>query len=106
MSSVPEQGRPPRPESAGPSQDPAPDPHRQHPSGPVSEPDTGYTAAGVPTLEGIRDKIETRYGTALGATELAGDTPEARAAGEDYAAREKAAAARLEEIRASLREPD
>ena len=37
--------------------------------------DTGYTDAGVPTLDGVRDKIETRYGTALGATELAEETP-------------------------------
>jgi hypothetical protein len=37
----------------------------------VPVPDTGYTPAGVPTLEGVRAKIETRFGTALGATELA-----------------------------------
>ena len=48
------------------------------PAGPV--PDAGYTEAGVPTLEGVREKIETRYGTALGATELAEETPEARTA--------------------------
>ena len=69
-------------------------------------PDTGYTDAGVPTLEGVRDKIETRYGSALGATELAEETPEVRTAREQFDQREKAAAEKLEQIRASMREAD
>ena len=73
---------------------------------PVVEVDTGYTAAGVPTLEGVREKIETRYGTALGATELAEATPEARTATERYEAQQKAAAEKLAEIRDSMRTPD
>ena len=68
--------------------------------------DTGYTDAGVPTLEGVREKIETRYGTALGATELAEETPEVHAAADQYEARNKAAAEKLEEIRASMRKPE
>ena len=68
--------------------------------------DTGYTDAGVPTLEGVREKIETRYGTALGATELAEETPEGRTAAEQYEAQHKAAAEKLEEIRASMRKPE
>jgi phage shock protein A len=68
--------------------------------------DTGYTDAGVPTLDGVRDKIETRYGTALGATELAEETPEVRNAADQYEARQKAAAEKLEEIRASMHKPD
>ena len=68
--------------------------------------DTGYTDAGVPTLEGVREKIETRYGTALGATELAEETPEVRTATEQYKAQHKAAAEKLEEIRASMRKPE
>jgi len=68
--------------------------------------DTGYTDAGVPTLEGVRDKIESRYGTALGATELAEDTPEVRTAADQYEARQKAAAEKLEEIRASMHKPE
>ena len=68
--------------------------------------DTGYTDAGVPTLEGVREKIETRYGTALGATELAEETPEVRTAAEQYEAQHKAAAEKLEEIRASMRQPE
>lgn len=68
-------------------------------------PDTGYTDAGVPTLEGVREKIESRYGTALGATELASETPEARTAEERYEANRKAAAEKLEEIRKSMGKP-
>lgn len=68
--------------------------------------DTGYTDAGVPTLDGVRDKIETRYGTALGATELAEETPEVRTAAEQYEAQHKAAVEKLDEIRASMRKPD
>lgn len=70
------------------------------------EPDTGYTESGVPTLEGVREKIETRYATALGATELAEDTPEGRSAAERYEARQKAAADKLEEIRESMRDDE
>ena len=68
--------------------------------------DTGYTDAGVPTLDGVREKIETRYGTALGATELAEETPEVRNAADQYDARQKAAAEKLEEIRSSMHKPE
>ena len=68
--------------------------------------DTGYTDAGVPTLDGVREKIETRYGTALGATELAEETPEVRNAADQYEARQKAAAEKLEEIRSSMHKPE
>jgi hypothetical protein len=68
----------------------------------VPMPDTGYTPAGVPTLDGVREKIETRLGTALGATELAEETPEGRTAAQQFDARQKAAEAKLEEIRASM----
>jgi hypothetical protein len=74
------------------------------PIAPVAAPDNdpGYTASGVPTFDSVREKIETRYGTALGSTELAADTPEGRSVEEQYEARQKAAAERLEEIRASM----
>ena len=72
----------------------------------VPLPDTGYTPAGVPTLEGVRDKIEGRFGTALGATELAEDTPEGRTATQQFDARQKAAEDKLEQIRASMHKPD
>jgi len=66
--------------------------------------DVGYTASGVPTFESVREKIETRYGTAQGAHELASETPEGRTVEEQYEARRKAAADRLEEIRSAMRE--
>ncbi len=94
------------PTSPAPESAPLPAPAEDHVAQPVALPaDTGYTAAGVPTLEGVREKIETRLGTALGATELAEETPEVRAAAEQYEARQKAAADKVEEIRASMREP-
>ncbi len=71
-----------------------------------SVPDTGYTVSGVPTLEGVRDKIETRLGNALGATELAADSPEGRTAAQQYESRQQAAADKLAEIRTAMTEPD
>jgi phage shock protein A len=75
---------------------------------PVAEPapDPGYNDSGVPTFESVQEKIETRYGTALGSAELAAETPEGRTVEEQYEARQKAAAERLEEIRASMHKPD
>ena len=69
---------------------------------PVPAPGFDYTDAGVPTLGYLQDKIERRYGNALGGTELAGATPEARSAAEAQEERDKAAADRLEQIRRSL----
>ena len=63
---------------------------------------TGYTAAGVPTLDHVRDKIEGRYATALGMDELVGETEQARSLAEQEAARKKAAEEKLAEIRRSL----
>jgi phage shock protein A len=65
-------------------------------------PDPGYDAHGVPTFDAVREKIETRYGTAIGATELAEETPEGRSVAEQYEARERAAAERLQQIRESM----
>jgi hypothetical protein len=70
---------------------------------PVEPVDTGYTASGVPTFESVREKIETRYGSAIGAAELAAETPEGRTIDEQYDARQKAAAERLAQIRESMR---
>jgi hypothetical protein len=75
----------------------------QPPNPPPAEPaDTGYTPGGVPTFESVREKIETRYGTAIGATELAAETPEGRSVEEQYEERQRAAAQRLEQIRKSM----
>jgi hypothetical protein len=64
--------------------------------------DTGYTAAGVPTFDSVREKIETRVGTAMGSVELAEETPEGRSVTEQYEARQQAAAERLKQIRESM----
>ncbi|MED5815982.1 hypothetical protein VST63_26800 [Mycolicibacterium sp. 050232] len=76
------------------------------PAAPVEAPDTGYTAAGVPTFDAVREKIETRYGTALGASELAAETPEGRSVEEQYEKRQQAAAERLQQIRESMHKDD
>ena len=68
--------------------------------------DPGYTASGVPTFESVREKIETRFGTSLGAAELDAESPEGRSIEELYEARQKAAAEKLEEIRASMHKQD
>lgn len=69
---------------------------------PAEAADTGYTPDGVPTFESVREKIETRYGTAIGATEMAAETPEGRSVEEQYEERQRAAAERLEQIRKSM----
>lgn len=66
----------------------------------------GYDDAGVPTFESVRDKIESRYGSALGAAELDADSAEGRSVEEQYEERERAAADRLAQIRESMRAQD
>ncbi len=94
------------PRHAKPEPAPAPVPTPVTPP-PAAAPavDTGYTADGVPTFDSVREKIETRYGTALGSAELDADTPEGRSIEEQYEARQRAAHDKLEEIRASMRKP-
>jgi phage shock protein A len=65
----------------------------------AAPPDPGYDSAGVPTFESVREKIETRYGTSVGAAEL----PEGREVEEQYEERQRAAAERLAQIRESMR---
>jgi phage shock protein A len=92
----------PEPEPAEPAAETASGPTAAPPQ---AEPvNTGYTPGGVPTFESVREKIETRYGTALGASELAAETPEGRTAEEQYDARQRAAAERLAEIRKSMQD--
>jgi phage shock protein A len=77
------------------------------PSEPTAPPETGYSADGVPTFDAVREKIETRYATSVGSVELASETPEGRTVEEPYDARQKAAAERLAQIRASMsQKPD
>jgi phage shock protein A len=68
-----------------------------------SPPDPGYDSAGVPTFESVREKIETRFGTALGGAELDAESTEGRSVEEQYEERQRAAAERLEQIRESMR---
>jgi phage shock protein A len=68
----------------------------------ATPPDPGYDSGGVPTFESVREKIETRYGTSLGAAELAAETPEGREVEEQYEERQRAAAERLAQIRESM----
>lgn len=70
---------------------------------PTIEEITGYTADGVPTFDSVREKIEQRSATALGAEELAHATGAGRTLEEQYEERKAAAADRLEQIRRSLR---
>jgi phage shock protein A len=82
--------------------EPTPEPESAEVATPAEPVDTGYTSSGVPTFESVREKIETRYGTAIGASELAAETPEGRTVEEQYDARQRAAAERLAEIRKSM----
>lgn len=69
-------------------------------------PDPGYDTSGVPTFDSVREKIESRFGTALGAEELAAETPEGRTVEDQYEDRQRAAAERLARIRESMRSDD
>ncbi|WP_027945087.1 hypothetical protein [Amycolatopsis taiwanensis] len=60
-----------------------------------------YTESGVPTFEHVRDRIENRFATAVGAAELAGEPD---SVDEQLADRERTARERLEQIRRSLRD--
>ncbi len=64
--------------------------------------DPGFDDSGVPTFESVREKIETRYQTSIGAAELDADTPEGRDIEEQYEERQRAAAERLAQIRESM----
>jgi phage shock protein A len=68
--------------------------------------DTGYTSSGVPTFDSVREKIESRYETSIGAKELDAETPEGREVEQQYEARQRAASERLAQIRESMRDDD
>jgi phage shock protein A len=76
------------------------------PTTPAPEPDVdrGYTSSGIPTFESVREKIETRYETSIGAAELDAESPEGRNVEEQYDERQRAAAERLAQIRKSMHE--
>lgn len=96
---------PPEPDTAVEGEavdDVALQPDTSPPVAPVQPVDTGYTTSGVPTFDAVREKIETRYGTAIGSAELDAESPEGRTIEEQYDARQRAAAERLAEIRESM----
>lgn len=95
---MPDESGPERPDrsAAQPAANPVPAP----------APETGYTPGGVPTFDSVREKIESRYGAAIGSQELAAATPEGRTAEEEYDARQRAAAERLAQIRKTMRDGD
>jgi phage shock protein A len=76
------------------------------PESSATEPDAdaGYTSSGVPTFDSVREKIESRYETSIGAAELDAETPEGRDVDEQFEARQRAAADRLAQIRESMRD--
>ena len=62
-----------------------------------------YTESGVPTFDYVREQIEGRIATSVGAAELAEDSAPAATLDEQFAAREQAGRDRLEQIRRQLR---
>ncbi|MEU4745359.1 hypothetical protein AB0G02_33520 [Actinosynnema sp. NPDC023658] len=70
---------------------------------PAVVPPTDYTDDGVPTFEHVRDRIENRVATGIGAGELADAIPEAQAVEDRFEARRQAGLDKLEEIRRSMR---
>jgi phage shock protein A len=74
------------------------------PALPAADSDPGYDSSGVPTFDAVREKIEARYETSIGAAELDSESPAGRSIDEQYEARQKAAADRLAEIRESMHE--
>lgn len=69
---------------------------------PDETPDPAYTSDGVPTFESVRERIESRYGAALGSADLDAETPEGAAVEEQYDTLQRAAAERLAQIRAAM----
>ena len=61
-----------------------------------------FNSDDVPTLDGVRDKIERRYSNALGQQELMKDSMTDRMAEIESGTSDVAAASRLDEIRASM----
>ena len=81
----------------------SPEPHPRDVAAPESTPAGDYDEAGVPTFEHVRDKIEGRYATAVGGTELAEESAAGRSIAQQQADRDAAARERLEQIRRSVR---
>jgi phage shock protein A len=85
-----------------PSQEPTPQPIDAEIVPDPAPPAPDYDEHGVPSLDYVRDKIEGRYATSIGAAELAEGTAAGRDVEQQEAERAAAAKAKLEEIRRSL----
>jgi hypothetical protein len=103
MSSSPQSPEPP--DAAGPDAA-GPDAAGHDAAGPDA---AGHDAAGaadydkgVPTFDFVRDRIEGRYATALGTTELAEESAAGRSLAQQQHDRDTAARDRLAEIRRSM----
>jgi hypothetical protein len=95
------------PATHSPEQQPIePEPWRTEQKPVAPHPDTDAPSAdyvdGVPSFDFVRDKIEGRYATALGTTELSEETDAGRSLAEQEKDHDAAARERLEQIRRSL----
>nr|WP_042180637.1 hypothetical protein [Kibdelosporangium sp. MJ126-NF4]CEL14491.1 hypothetical protein [Kibdelosporangium sp. MJ126-NF4]CTQ88856.1 hypothetical protein [Kibdelosporangium sp. MJ126-NF4] len=75
----------------------------EEPVPPVTAPQFDYTDGGVPNFDYVRDKIEGKYATSVGANELADATPEGQSVEKQFTDREQAGRDKLEEIRRQMR---
>ena len=97
--------QPPDPRS--PHDRPPPTPPRDDLADLVDESaSSGDYVDGVPTFDFVRDRIEGRYATAVGSTELADESAAGRSVAQQQEDRDAAARERLEQIRRSLRDDD
>jgi hypothetical protein len=94
--------QPPEPSSRPAPPEAEPPLHGAHDTDPPEA--TGDYVDGVPTFDFVRDRIESRYATAVGATELAEETTAGRSLEQQQEDRDAAARERLEQIRRSLRD--
>jgi hypothetical protein len=69
-------------------------------------PHSGYDERGVPSFDFVRERIEQRTATALGAQELDAESPAGRTLEQQQADREEAGRDRLEAIRRQMRGED
>ena len=84
----------------------SPEPRRAEQELVAPQPDTTVPPAdyvdGVPSFDFVRDRIEGRYATALGTTELSEESAAGRSLAEQEEDHDAAARERLEQIRRSL----
>ena len=81
----------------------SPEPRPQGQESPDQRPPADYVD-GVPTFDFVRDRIEGRYATATGSTELAEESAAGRSAAQQQDDHDAAARERLDRIRRSLQE--